>query len=51
MIFTFELYQKLGQAWREAMAANKQVFEFEGQLFDVDYAKYLLEYLAWKWGN
>ena len=51
MIFTRELYAEFKAAYKAAEAEGAMEFLFHGQGFDLDYAKYLLEYLAWKWDN
>jgi hypothetical protein len=49
--FTRESAQRLKQAYVRATKEGKQSFIFEGNEYVVDYAKYLLEYLATKFGS
>jgi len=51
VIFTRELYAEFKAAYKAAEAEGAATFSFYGTLFDLGYAKYLLEYLAWKWDN
>jgi hypothetical protein len=37
---------RLRRAYEKAKMSNKEVFTFEGKDYLIDYAKYLIEYLA-----
>ena len=50
MIFTRELFDVFRATYRQALADGFDKFLFEGQEFDIGYAKYLIEYLSNKWG-
>ena len=51
MIFDQEIYREFKAAYKAAEAEGAATFIFHGSVFDLGYAKYLLEYLAWKWDN
>jgi hypothetical protein len=51
MIFDQEIYREFKAAYKAAEAEGALMFVFRDQMFDLSYAKYLLEQLAWKWDN
>jgi len=51
MEFTRAKYLKLKRAYQSAMRQGKMQFTFEGQEVLVAYAKYLIEYLAMRFGK
>lgn len=48
---TAEVYRRLQARYKQAVEANEETFVFDGYEFLTSYAKYLLEYLAPKFGD
>lgn len=42
--FTPIVFEKFIQSYTNAVVEQKELFEFQGQLFPTDYARYLIEY-------
>lgn len=51
IVFTIDRLERFIKAYEEASNNSEQSFVFEGHVIDIDYAKYMIQYLQSKLGS